>query len=112
MEFAPDQIEELKTLADGVSVGEEGGFAYLLLPSLQLPAGCSPGKVNALLCPMSRDGYPSRLFFASRVTTAEQRNWNANGIRILERIWYTFSWTVPTGLRLAQLVAAHLKGLR
>lgn len=112
MEFPPDQIEELKALADGVSAGEEGGFAYLLLPSLQLPTGCSPEKIDALLCPMPRDGYPSRLFFASQITSSEQRNWNATGVRILKRNWYAFSWTVPIGLRLAQLVGAHLKGLR
>ncbi len=112
MEFPSDQIEELKALTDSVSVSEEGGFAYLLLPSLQLPPGCSPEKVDALLCPMQRDGYPSRLFFAESIQSREQRNWNANGVRILERNWYAFSWTVPAGLRLAQLVGAHLKGLR
>ena len=112
MEFPPDQLEELKTLFDGVSSAEEGGFAYFLLPSLQLPPGCSSEKVDALLCPMQRDGYPSRLFFQAQIRSREQRNWNATGVRILERNWYAFSWTVPTGLRLAQLVGAHLKGLR
>ncbi len=112
MEFPPDQIEELKILADGVASAEEGGFAYLLLPSLQLPPGCSPEKVDALLCPVPRDGYPSRLFFAQQITSREQRNWNVTGVRILEGNWYAFSWIVPAGLRLAQLVGAHLKGLR
>lgn len=112
MEFPPDQIEELKALAGDASRSEEGGFVYFLLPSLQLPPGCSPEKVDALLCPMLRNGYPSRLFFAERITSRGQRNWNANGVRILERNWHAFSWTVPGGLRLAQLVGAHLKGLR
>jgi hypothetical protein len=112
MEFPPDQIEELKAIASGVQESQEGGFLYFLLPSLQLPSGCKPEKIDAILCPMIRDGYPSRLFFAEQITAPVCRNWNVRGVRILERNWYAFSWTVQKGLRLAQMIGAHLKGLR
>jgi hypothetical protein len=112
MEFPSDQIEELKTLFPDVQRSDEGGSAYFLLPSLQLPPGCVPEKVDALLCPMTRDGYPSRLFFSVQISAPVQRNWNANGVRILERNWHAFSWTIAANQRLAQMVGAHLKGLR
>ena len=112
MAISSDQIEELRTLFGDVKTSKEGGVTYFLIPSLGLPIGCSPDKVDALLCPTTRDGYASRLFFAERIQSPTQQNWNANSIRILERNWHTFSWRVPENLRLAQMVAVHLRGLR
>jgi hypothetical protein len=107
-----DQIAELCELAPGVQRGVEGGTVFYLLPHLVLPPGCKPERVDALLCPTPRDGYPSRLFFAEQVSSPSSRNWNGSA-RILERNWYAFSWTVSEpNLRLAQLVAAHLHALR
>lgn len=112
MSFPSDQIEELKRLLGTVQAAEEGGTTYFLIPALALPAGCTPSIVDALLCPTSRDGYPSRLFFAERIQSPISRNWNANGVRIIERNWYAFSWKVPENLRLAQIIGVHLRGLR
>lgn len=112
MTFPDDQVEELKLLSPGAERCEEGGKTYLYLPGLSLPDGCAPARIDALLCPTERDGYSSRLFFAVRVQSPASRNWNANGVRILERNWEAFSWKVPPGLRLAQMVGAHLRGLR
>lgn len=112
MTFASDQIEELNALFGDVKTSEEGGVAYFFIPSLCLPTGCSPDKVDALLCPTSRDGYAFRLFFAERIQSPTQQNWNVNSVRILERNWHAFSWRVPENLRLAQMVGVHLRGLR
>jgi hypothetical protein len=112
MSFPGDQVEELKRLLPNVQRCSEGGRTYIYLPGLSLPEGCSPARTDALLCPTERDGYPSRLFFADRIQCPASRNWNALGVRILERNWNAFSWRVNTNLRLAQLLAAHLKGLR
>ena len=60
MSFPEDQIAEVKQLCPDVQLHEEAGCAYLLLPGLNLPDGCSPDSMDALLCPTSRDGYPSR----------------------------------------------------
>lgn len=113
MNFPQEQIEELKKTFGEVSYCEEGGYGYFLIPSLHLPDGCEPPQVDALLCPMQRDGYPSRLFFSQEINPPVKRNWNASNVRILERNWWAFSWKdVPSELRLIQIVLAHLRGLR
>lgn len=109
--YHPDQLEELRQLCSALSVAEEGGITYILLEALQLPQGCLPEKVDSLLCPMPRDGYLSRLFFAEKITFpyAANANWNASDVRILERNWHAISWKVPRNdLRLAQILADHL----
>jgi hypothetical protein len=112
MSFTEEQVAELKQLCQAVRQYEEAGCTYLLLPGLNLPEGCSPSRLDALLCPTPRDGYSSRLFFAERVGSRAQLNWNANGVRIAERNWHAYSWKVSPDLRLAQMVAAHLRALR
>lgn len=113
MSFPPDQIEELRALVPGVMACQEGGVTYFLLPSLQLPAGCTPSNVDALLCPTPRDGYESRLFFSQLVTSRTARNWHVTNTRIVDRQWSAFSWkTNKTGLRLAQMVVEHVCALK
>ena len=112
MSLPDDQVGELRRLWPEVQQCDEAGRAYLLLPGFALPEGCSPTATDALLCPTERDGYPSRLFFADRVTSRAPLNWNASGVRILERNWQAFSWKVNSGQRLAQMIAAHLRALR
>jgi hypothetical protein len=111
MDLPPDQIEELRPLCESISQSNEGGHTYLLLRDLRLPDGCQPALIDALLCPMERDGYSSRLFFTAQIPTRDARNWNGS-IRILEKNWHAMSWRTPKGLRLAQMVAIHLKALR
>jgi hypothetical protein len=112
MDFPQDQIDELKRLFGEVLSCNESGFIYFFIPALSLPEGCSHEKVDVLLCPMPRDGYNSRLFFAEKIQSKKPQNWNVNGIRIIERNWYAFSWRTPENLRLATMVAMHLKGLQ
>lgn len=107
-----DQTAELGQQYPGVQSAVEGGVTYFLLPQLELPPGCQPTPVNALLCPSPRDGYTSRLFFAEHVQGGPARNWNTNGERILESTWYAFSWQTRAGLRLCQMVLVHLEGLK
>jgi hypothetical protein len=111
--FMDDQVSELKLLCGSVDAFEDGGVTYLVLGGLALPPGCTPPSTDALLCSTPRDGYPSRLFFADRVQSPHERNWNFNG-RIGERNWHAFSWKVndARAMRLAQLVRVHLDGFR
>src|SRR5687767_11593702 len=94
--FPADQIEELKTFGK-LQQAQEGGLTFIFIPQLALPQGCKPERVDVLLCPASRDGYTSRLFFAQQVQkpTLPPPNWNGS-VRILERTWYAFSWRMPT----------------
>jgi hypothetical protein len=113
IEFPIDQIAELKQIAPGLAAAEEGSFTYLLLPDLQMPAGCTPSSADALLCPTPRDGYESRLYFSCAIASRASLNWNVNNLRILDRNWYAFSWkTEQTGLRLLQMVLEHLSALK
>lgn len=118
MPFPTDQVEELKLMAVSVSMCDEGGVSFFLLTGVKLPDGCVPTSIDLLLCPTPRDGYNSRLFFAQQVQPPvkpgrDPLNWNVNGVRIAERTWHAFSWrTSPSSLRLAQMVAIHLKALQ
>jgi hypothetical protein len=113
MSFPTEQIAELRALVPGVMACEEAAVTYFLLPGIQLPAGCKPSTVDALLCPTPRDGYESRLFFSQVVTSSTHRNWNVHNTRIVDRQWSAFSWkTNKPGLRLAQMVAEHLSALK
>ena len=113
MNFQRDEIAEMTALYGDVQTAAEGGSPYFFIVGLSLPEGCNPTKVDALLCPTPRDGYPSRLFFAEKPTSRSSPNWNGQ-VRLLERNWFAFSWKIRTSepLRLAQMVQAHLRGLR
>ena len=108
-----DELRELLRQYPELAEGTEAGVTYYLIPGLRLPKGCTPDRVDALLCPTSRDGYPSRLFLEKIVTSRTSHNWNASNVRILERNWFAVSWMLKTpNLRLAQLLAAHLEAFR
>lgn len=108
--YPPEQIEELKGYCTKLSALPEGGVTFLYMEELRLPAGCDPSICDALLCPVAKDGYPSRLYFSVQVASRYPRNWNGS-TRIGERNWFAFSWMVnlnePT---LTQLLIAHLNG--
>lgn len=113
MELNPSEVEELKrAFGNELKTFNEGGMPFILIEKLSLPNGCKPEHEDALLCPSSRDGYPSRLFLASQIQSPIQRNWNAKGVRIGERTWFAVSWKVEAALRLLQMVSAHLGAFR
>lgn len=110
MAYPKEQTDELKNYCKKVSILPEGGIDYLYLEELRLPAGCTPATCDALLCPVAKDGYPSRLYFSEQVKGQFARNWNG-AARIGERNWVAFSWKVELGSpTLAQLLVAHLNG--
>jgi|SRR5436309_8549478 len=112
MQFPDNQIEELKHVCPEARQYGEGGILYFFLPGLRLPDGCSPAQLDALLCPTSHHGYTSRLFFEQLITSPQSRNWSTTA-RIMERNWHAISWQIPeTNLRLAQIVALHLRAFR
>lgn len=112
MDLPEDQLNELKVYSSGLALGSEGGTSFIHIPGIKLPPGCSPAECDALLCPTPREGYNSRLYFSSKISSRTPQNWNANSVQILGRNWFAFSWRTPTGQRLAQMVATHLKGLQ
>ncbi len=111
MTVRDEDVKELAAMFEGVTEATEAGVRYFLIPGLLMPPGRTPERVDALLCPSPRDGYPSRLFLAQQVAGGRGANWNSC-IRILERNWHALSWRVNPELRLAQMVAAHLEAFR
>jgi hypothetical protein len=113
MSFAEDELLELVALSSEVAVAMDGGQEFVLLSAVKLPDGCIPAAVDLLVAPNGRDGYPSRVYFSQQVTSRVPRNWHVQNTRIAERNWFAFSWRVNQGgLRLLQLVMAHLEALR
>jgi len=112
MSISQDQIDELKQHWSDAKVASEGGATFILIPRLELPAECMPNPVEALLCPMPRDGYQSRLFFAVQIEGGRPHHWNAQNVLILERNWFAFSWKAPLGLRLVQMLLNHVSALK
>jgi len=112
--FPEDQVTELKELCPELKLASEGGIAYLLMPALALPDGCTPARSDALLSPTPAHGYPSRLFFPQIIECKAKKvpNWNGKNIHILDRTWQTYSWNVKPGLRLAQILLEHMRALR
>lgn len=112
MTFPEDQVAELARLFPGTKQAEEAGVSYFLIPELPLPSGRNPEQCDALLCPTGRDGYPSRLFLAEAIATPTGLTWSSSNVRILERNWFAVSWRIKEGLRLLQMVRAHLDAFR
>jgi hypothetical protein len=109
--YPQEQIDELKRYCTKLGSLTEGGVALFSLEGLRLPAGCNPLTCDALLCPVAKDGYPSRLYFSAQISGPYTRNWNVTNARIGEKNWFAFSWKVDlTQPTLAQLVLAHLNG--
>lgn len=112
MDFPREQLDELKAMFPGISHATEGGFDYFLIPNLQLPPSCSPESIDVLFCPNQREGYNSRLYYASVVQSGKSLNWNGQNTLILDRRWFAFSWQLPPAeRRLSQLVTTHLRAL-
>lgn len=106
---AIEHLEELQLICQGAKEMSEGGLAYIHLPSLKLPEGCSPAEVEALLCLSSHSGYSTRLFLRERVA-GRGNNWTTHCV--LGRSWHTWSWNhIPSSLRPMQILAEHLRGL-
>jgi hypothetical protein len=112
--YPDDEIAELQKLARRIQLFNEGGTPFFLLEGMTLPDGCSPPTMDSLLCPVGRDGYTSRLYFAEQAkSTRGQPNWTGGPFRIIERNWLAYSWNPQrSDLRLAQLVANHLRAFR
>lgn len=110
MSTRDDELANLQERYPGSKRCEEGGTTFYFIPSLPLPAGCTPAATDVLLCPTPRDGYPSRLYFADQVQSPAGLNWHVHP-RILERNWHAFSWQNVPDRPLLDLVLAYVRAL-
>ena len=58
---------------------------------------------------MSPDSYPTRLWLSSVVQSKAALNWNADGVAILQKTWFAYSWADVQPARPMQVLAQHLK---
>lgn len=114
MSFDQIQIDELKLFYPEIGAVTDGGVEFILIRSFRLPDGCAPAVVDALLCPVARDGYPSRLFLSQKVRhIGPGQNWNAAGVQIAGSQWWAVSWKVnKNGLTLLGVVLAHMEAFK
>lgn len=104
------QLQEMTKFYPDAVVIPEGGINLIFIPELKLPSGCTPDKIDALLCPVLRDGYHTRLFYAHKIDGIPAKNWNGN-LRICDRNWVSFSWKSKEGMELLEMVRYHLSTL-
>ncbi|MGD0582295.1 MAG: hypothetical protein ABR974_05040 [Bacteroidales bacterium] len=107
MKTFEEQLNEVKRFYPNVAVIPEGGVSFIFFQELELPSGCIPGSIDALLCPVMRDGYHSRLFYAQKIEGIPQKNWNGT-LRICDKTWYSYSWNSKEGMDLIQMIQYHL----
>jgi hypothetical protein len=110
-----DQVAALKTLYPELSVATEGEVEFVRIEHLKLFDGCEPRVVTGLLCPVPRDGYPSRLFLSQKIShRGKGQNWNPNhSVVILGEQWWALSWK-PTrqNQTMIEMVLDHLEAFR
>jgi hypothetical protein len=112
--FDKEQVGALKSLYPKISTASEGDFRFIRIDELKLPSGCAPDIVSALLCPMLRDNYPSRLFLSKKIAhKGRGQHWNADGVLILGQQWWGVSWkTTKPNQTLLEMVLDHLGAFR
>jgi hypothetical protein len=105
--LAAEQLQELVDLCGDAREMAECGKAFVYFPHLKLPCGT---EVEGLLCPEAHSGYATRLFL-SQAISGRGGNWTVH--HILGKTWHSWSWKdVNSQLRLAQMLAEHLRALR
>jgi len=110
MMLLPEQMGELKAICADAREMSEAGQAYVYLPGLRLPEGSNPAEADGLLSLQGREGYPTRLFLSQQIV-GKGNNWNS--FRILDKTWFACSWNnVSSALRLAEILAEHLRAFR
>jgi hypothetical protein len=104
------RLEELRLICPAAEQISEAEKNYFLLPGLRLPEGREIELVDGLLCIGEHTGYPTRLFLSQKL---KDRGNNWNEYRILDRLWYSWSWKgIPADQSPSQILTGHLQALR
>jgi hypothetical protein len=105
-----DQFEEIEAICAGTKTLTDGPLHLIHFPALSIPTQGRVERMEALLCLTGHEGYSTRLFL-ERLLTIPSRNWKR--VSLVGREWHTWSWNnVPGDLRIAQILAEHLRALR
>ena len=97
------QLDELRLIHPGAEEHVEGPYTLILLPQLTVHGVTMKG----VLCAQEHGGYLTRLFLEKPVGS---RSFSQHVL--LNATWYTWSWQgVSAGLRLAQILALHMRAI-
>lgn len=110
MSFFEYEVRELVLRFPGTEQAEEANVTFFRIPNVTLPEGCTPSPTTLLLRPSPVGGYAYRLYFAQRIETPKNKNWNASD-HILGQTWHAFSWQAKEKISLTQMVARLLRAL-
>jgi hypothetical protein len=110
MSFTEEEVRELACRFPGVEQAEEAKVTFFRIPNVTLPDGCTPSPTALLLRPSPVGDYAYRLYFAEKVKTPKDKNWNASD-HILGQTWFAFSWQAKEKVSLTQMVARLLRAL-
>lgn len=117
MPYPQEQIQDLiNTFGVDVTEIHEGGYEYVYIRGLKMPAGCTPNTTDVLFCPVPHfsANYESRLFFKDQVQHPNQIPGRPNWLQsqyILGRQWYNFSYRGVVSGSYSDMVLNHLRGL-
>jgi hypothetical protein len=113
MKYSKEQVRELKNEFPCTTICMEGERGLFLIPNLEMPKGCKPKKVIALLDPEPLDGYKSTLYFEQMIDGGpDGLNWNKKSIRLVDKSWFAISWQTPSDFTLIEMVHSHLSAFQ
>ena len=103
------QVTRLRDLCPGAELWTEAGAPLVYLPDLKIASGGTVRTVDGLLCPRSRDGYDTRMFFSERLPV--DRNWSSHAV--MARNWSAVSWSgIAADQPWLDILAGHLETVK
>jgi hypothetical protein len=110
MNFAEEQLNDLRSLCREAKVMPEGQHVFVFLSGLRLRHGSETLTMDALLCPQEHSGYATRLFL-ERSIPDRGANWTIHSI--LGKPWHTWSWKeVSNDQTLIEILGGHIVALK
>ena len=106
--MAPDEhLSLIINLCAGARLVNETGQKVVFLPSMTFQAGSGEETQDLLFVPFRHSGYNSRLFFTRKINTGVARNWTEHNL--LNRSWWSPSYSVDTSLSWRDQILQHIK---
>lgn len=112
MTDAAAELATLRALCPGAELWTEADQPVAFLPDLTISKEIAGSqKVDALLWPYLRDGYPTRLFLSERIPWSIGGQWTQSVVQ--GRPWHACSWgPVPADLPWIEILANHLRAFQ
>jgi hypothetical protein len=105
------ELESLRVISPQASRVDEGGTAWVLLPTTRVQGPTGVAVMDTVLCPLGQGGYTTRLLLERRVDGKDNLNWTT--LVALGRTWHTWSWqNIAANQPWLQIFREHARALR